>query len=268
MRFGEQVRRFRQEKGLTQEQLGERLGVSSQAVSKWETCESYPDAELLVPLANALDASLDVLFSNDAAGEKDAALRIAAVMARTDRRDAFALCRRFGWQMEVSMFCSEIAPDPAGERGMSEIVGDTGFTQISNHADAPYYAVFPEPENGWADAVGGGEIGEVLAALAHDATRRAVLYLMRQKLYFLFEAAVLTEEAGVPPEELDTVMENLGRLRLIGWKRSVDVGGEERELWSYTANQKVLALLILARDVRYHTFYRYQAQGRTDPLIR
>ena len=36
MTFGEKVRSCRQEKGLTQENLGERLGVSSQAVSKWE----------------------------------------------------------------------------------------------------------------------------------------------------------------------------------------------------------------------------------------
>ena len=65
MKFGESVRLFRQQKGLTQEKLGELLGVSSQAVSKWETMESYPDAELLVPLANALEVSLDVLFHNE-----------------------------------------------------------------------------------------------------------------------------------------------------------------------------------------------------------
>ena len=37
MTHSENIRRFRREKGLTQEQLGDALGVSSQAVSKWET---------------------------------------------------------------------------------------------------------------------------------------------------------------------------------------------------------------------------------------
>ena len=62
MKFGELIRVFRQKKDLTQEALGDKLGVSPQAVSKWENSDCYPDAELLVPLANALDVSLDVPF--------------------------------------------------------------------------------------------------------------------------------------------------------------------------------------------------------------
>ena len=45
------IRRLRLEKNLTQEQLAAKLGVSAQAVSKWETSETYPDGALLVPLA-------------------------------------------------------------------------------------------------------------------------------------------------------------------------------------------------------------------------
>ena len=56
------IKRLRLEKNLTQEQLAAKLGVSAQAVSKWETSETYPDGALLVPLANELEGSLDVLF--------------------------------------------------------------------------------------------------------------------------------------------------------------------------------------------------------------
>ena len=52
MSLSANIKRLRLEKNLTQEQLATKLGVSAQAVSKWETSETYPDGALLVPLAN------------------------------------------------------------------------------------------------------------------------------------------------------------------------------------------------------------------------
>ncbi len=100
MTFGEVVRVERMKKGLTQEKLGEMLGVSSQAVSKWETTGCYPDAELLVPLANALDVSLDALFRNGQVTERDAALMVFSLMQKEMEREGgkpFELIRRLCW---------------------------------------------------------------------------------------------------------------------------------------------------------------------------
>ncbi|MBQ8275331.1 MAG: helix-turn-helix transcriptional regulator, partial [Clostridia bacterium] len=47
LKIGENIRRYRREKSLSQEMLAERLGVSFQAVSKWERNETYPDVTLL-----------------------------------------------------------------------------------------------------------------------------------------------------------------------------------------------------------------------------
>ena len=60
---GGRIRAARQAKGLSQEQLGEKLGVSFQAVSSWETGRFIPDAEHLPALAKELDLSLDALFA-------------------------------------------------------------------------------------------------------------------------------------------------------------------------------------------------------------
>ena len=49
---GRQIALLRTDKGLTQSELGERLGVSFQAVSKWERGETLPDTGLLPDLAN------------------------------------------------------------------------------------------------------------------------------------------------------------------------------------------------------------------------
>lgn len=43
LKIGENIKRLRKQKGLTQEQLAELLNVSCAAVSKWESCDTYPD---------------------------------------------------------------------------------------------------------------------------------------------------------------------------------------------------------------------------------
>lgn len=60
--IGASIAALRKAKGLTQEQLAFRLGVSAPAVSKWETGSSCPDITLLCPLARALDTNVDTLL--------------------------------------------------------------------------------------------------------------------------------------------------------------------------------------------------------------
>ena len=63
--IGQNIKRLRTEKGITQEQLAEIMNVTSAAVSKWEREETYPDMTLLQPLAYYFDVSLDELVGYD-----------------------------------------------------------------------------------------------------------------------------------------------------------------------------------------------------------
>lgn len=60
--FKERLSEARKEKGFTQAELARRLGVTAQAVSKWERGNAYPDIELLDGISTVLDCSLDYLF--------------------------------------------------------------------------------------------------------------------------------------------------------------------------------------------------------------
>lgn len=60
---GNQIASLRRQKELTQSELGERLGVSFQAVSKWERGETLPDTAILLDLANALETSVDHILA-------------------------------------------------------------------------------------------------------------------------------------------------------------------------------------------------------------
>ena len=63
MQLGNVIRTYRKKKGLTQEEVASRLGVTTPAVNKWERGVTYPDITLLAPIARLLDISLDTLLS-------------------------------------------------------------------------------------------------------------------------------------------------------------------------------------------------------------
>ena len=63
MNIGQQIAKYRKEKRLTQEQLGEAVGVTGRSVSKWETGLSLPDVDLIPSIASALGITLDELFN-------------------------------------------------------------------------------------------------------------------------------------------------------------------------------------------------------------
>ncbi|MBQ7322404.1 MAG: helix-turn-helix domain-containing protein [Clostridia bacterium] len=64
LNIGNNIRQLRQRNGLTQEQVAERLGVSYQAVSKWENNANTPDIVLLPEIAELFGVSIDALFSD------------------------------------------------------------------------------------------------------------------------------------------------------------------------------------------------------------
>lgn len=73
--LGENIKRFRLEKNLSQEDLAQKLNVVRQTVSKWEKGQSFPDSQSLKALAEILDTDLssllDIENKNDEADLKE-----------------------------------------------------------------------------------------------------------------------------------------------------------------------------------------------------
>jgi transcriptional regulator with XRE-family HTH domain len=63
IKIGEFITKLRKEKGLTQDELGEKLGISGKSVSKWERGIHLPDLNNLMPLAEILDVNVNDLLN-------------------------------------------------------------------------------------------------------------------------------------------------------------------------------------------------------------
>ena len=65
MEFSEKLQKIRKEHNITQELLADKLNVSRQAVSKWESGTSYPDTEKLIQISKLFNVSLDELINDN-----------------------------------------------------------------------------------------------------------------------------------------------------------------------------------------------------------
>lgn len=74
---GAMIKRLREEKGLTQTELAEKIFVTDKAVSKWETGRGYPDISLVESLAKALGVSVIELLSGENITNKNKAANMS-----------------------------------------------------------------------------------------------------------------------------------------------------------------------------------------------
>ncbi len=98
LRLGENIKKFRTQRELTQEQLAELLGVSAQAVSRWENGTTYPDITLLPTIASCFEISIDEIMGFDTACKEE---RIKATLKENrllhsngETRGSIALLRK------------------------------------------------------------------------------------------------------------------------------------------------------------------------------
>ncbi len=102
MGFADNLRTIRKERNISQEDLAERLGVSRQAVSKWEQGMGYPEMEKMIMLSKELKVSLDFLVSGKQGireVQKRPAYSTGKIMIKTQDGKSIIHC------IKVSSFC-------------------------------------------------------------------------------------------------------------------------------------------------------------------
>ena len=274
MSLSANIKRLRLEKDMTQEQLATKLGVSAQAVSKWETSETYPDGALLIPLANELEVSLDELFGNESVTMADISSKIVKLIHNTEATERFHVARDIGWQIERGLFNCRMEiekkfdpNDIKNQKNASYILDDNGFTIVSNGKE-PFFSVFPQPEEGYGHFLNDkDDLQKIFAALSHTDTMNALIYLYHKAENYVFESAVLERDCDISGDRMDTVLEDLLLLK-VTWKQNLTINGEECTLYFSRPSHKLIALFIMAREIGYKGPYCLNSHIRNTPFIK
>ena len=115
--FGQQIKKFRSEKGYTQEKLGQLVGVTTQAVSKWER-GSMPDAEIIPLIAQSLGVSIEALYGRE---ERNLSVDLAKKLCNLPKDEAYRYAFEICWAIEVGLL---------GEDSAIELFVNRGFTEL------------------------------------------------------------------------------------------------------------------------------------------
>ena len=115
-RVGAQISALRKAKQLTQNELGERLNISFQAVSKWERGETLPDTSILAALAQVLETSVDNILMG---GEK--ALQYKGKLSVKDMREGINCLERAGYLLGKQNIIYRHAIDGISEKMNADI---------------------------------------------------------------------------------------------------------------------------------------------------
>lgn len=142
---GAVIRRLREGKRMTQEELAERLFVSGKAVSKWETGQGFPDVSLLEPLAKALGLSViellsgeDVRNRNRAADMTKGRFYVCPVCGNVIHAVGEAVVSCCG----VTLPPSEPEPPDAAHALHIQIVEDEYYVTVEHPMDKEHYISF------------------------------------------------------------------------------------------------------------------------------
>lgn len=256
MSFGSRLREARTALGLTQEALGNALGLVSQTISKWERDECMPDAALLSALADTLQVSLDRLFERETGSRADAEAALARwlrPLKGEERRLALESLLDFTFHFlngrgdeDVSGPYPFDGPDYSREDAMFTLLLDRGMLLYSTGRQLPLFCCLGETAEGWGVLPEETEAQAALwEALGDRETRRTILRAFREDpASWEYERAALIAEYDLhSPEE---TLARLARLRALH-RQGAAVDGTETELFRLSPSLQLLALLLIGR---------------------
>ena len=135
LNLGTTIRELRRRDDRTQEELAALLGVTAQAVSRWESGGCYPDMEMIPAIANVFGISIDELFGYQ--GKREA--KIDAILAKVDTLDRQNILEDVTNDDCITLLRKGLAEFPGNERLMhrlAQMLSDTGWMR---HTEWLYY---------------------------------------------------------------------------------------------------------------------------------
>jgi len=257
--IGKSIRELRKKRAMTQGRLADRVGVTTQAVSKWE-CGSTPDAELLPAIASALGVSIDTLFGLSDEVKKDPVQSVAHAVSQTGEGERMDLAVRCAMAAAVatagSASLNELIPLLTGgverwkgSEHLMRLLGKAGFA-IGNLTEGKQYVLLAcAPEDGYDPWIGSVEdIRQLLLLLGREDALKILLFLLHRHSETAVLSEVIARETHLSREDTERCLEELAARRLVN---RCTVEGERGALsaWNLLTGLWLLALLMLLSDL-------------------
>ena len=273
--IGKQIKKYRTAKGITQEQLGQLVGVTTQAVSKWE-CGGTPDAELLPRLSQVLSVSIDALFGREQSFTASLARKICQMPNEEAYRYAFSICWaiEIGLMQDISMLDdflnifvehSAITADKTDYFG--KVMQDGGVATARLSPDFHHFFLMIEPQSSIKDKLTDMETLRRVFQIFADKKLLSIIFYMYSRLNTPIATSLISKNTGIEMNEVDRCMEILCKNNLA--TRNV-VATADGEIYSYMFHQEssVIPLLCFADEIAKKDYRDFiWSFDRTKPFL-
>ncbi|MBQ1254768.1 MAG: helix-turn-helix transcriptional regulator [Clostridia bacterium] len=256
--LGERLTALRREKGVTQEEVGEALGVSGKTVSKWENGSSAPALELLAELARYYNVSADMLLG---LGEKPSGSleeQIARLFAGLDRKEAamqaFQLVRTI-LPAGFEAFCEDpkeekpTVPAADNERHCLHRVASPEIYQYSVASEEMNLAVMllrNRADFGWMqDSSCAGKITALFAFLSDTDVLSVCRFIHSDVCTQHFTADFVAAHTGIGQDKVKTILDASVGFELCR-KIKAQLAEGETFIYETDGSGKLLAIISLA----------------------
>lgn len=218
--FSAQLQKLRKEHGVTQDTLAAHLGVSPQAVSKWEN-GSYPDGDLLPKIADFFGVSIDYLYGRakeDTSTVQKIIDELQNIVTDSDssKEEFFEQALNYAWAIQFAAWASTRSYydrpelDEKDTVTVSEISSKAGFTYMRLNKNLEYYFLVKQPKEGLANYLKVTDKAAELFAFLGDKTNLKILqYMLTLKWQEAVRAKTVAKLLDIPVEKAEKSLDFL-----------------------------------------------------------
>lgn len=286
--LGSNISRFREQLGLSQSELGRRLNVSSQAVSRWEH-GGLPDTALLPRIAAELGCSIDALFSLNAAAPGSVEEILSGKLRQVSPDKRMEETIRYTWHMmkmngaladssvesfyTVASSCENADRNPGADVRSAitkcSFLFDSGLMLSSVASDFKYVLMMQEPDKGFSACMKNLEAYRKLFSLFSREYRLEVFLLgFSLPQGRLFTQDYVCEQLQISPALAREILDELCEHRMLGC-HSIQVTGSCTEAYFCHQVPIVIPFLYFAGSImREGKTYYLSTSLRDSPLLR
>lgn len=261
--IGEQIAKFRKTKGLTQRELGEAIGVSSSAVSQWES-GGTPDISLLPALSDVLGVTIDSLFGREEARREDMAEAVgkylSSLPAEKRLSEFISLAQKAMIMGCVDQINDIVDFDKRG--GKADYISPDGLASAVYSGGVSFICAAISESAGLGGLVECNErVSALFAALSVDGALGILSCLYSQAPKYR-TAGVLAKLCGISAEAAEYILKKLSELNLTQ-QLQLETENGAVNAYSITSGSAAIPLLIAAKLVTdNHSFMTIISDSR------
>jgi len=285
--LGEMIAKYRKEARLTQEELGKLVGVSTQAVSRWE-CGGTPDVELLPVIADCLHVSIETLFGRDGGEAVNVKDLVYRKIRNAPQEQCMDLLLEYVWTMQQAAQINgmpeiepayAIMPAEAVDRSKEEspqlipasiLLCDERSCMLHGLVkDKRFAAIFPEPEGGFeATLKHPEEYVRLFQLLAKPHYLDMLIDINRRKPKEYFTIRSAAARLHISEEEAKSILEELEHYMMLDGMEVADEEGTVK-IYNLSGDISLYAFLFFCENVmRSSESMHMNADIRKKPLFK